>query len=187
MIPVFLTVSNPLLNPCGQLFVVSTLSLCQDVLLLASNSRGMFDDFSIRSCEIDFENPESIPISPNATSLNLLRLCVYEQAEIPTRCTFDHATALDFAIWNVHLVEADTTQTRQSDAITFRSLDGVRKRNAGEFVPHSFKTWLASNLLEATLPRIVHSAENSLQCVRWNLQPLPVVSQKVLKRLLAEK
>jgi hypothetical protein len=112
VVPVFTPMAYTLLQSRCEFLVLSALRL-RPTLCASFPFTWVIEDCAIRTSEqireTRIESHRSV-----CSALDGIRLRVNEQAELPTRCTLDDATALNLPLGNVLLAETNAPQPRGS-------------------------------------------------------------------------
>lgn len=118
---------------------------------------------------------------PIASDWDGIRLGVDEQAQIPTRCPSDDATALDGSLWKFLGMETNQTQAGDTDLVALGRTQRIGEGDGVKLVPQTLEARLLPQLLEAPFPGNMGSKQNALKGVAGDTQPFPMTGQQVLE------
>ena len=114
---------------------------------------------------------------------NNIGLCVDEEAEIPSRGSFDDAATFETPCREGLRMKADMPYAWNMDTCALWGFKRIREGDARQLVPLAFEPWLLRQLLIASLPGRIRHIEQALQGVTGNAELFAMIGKEVMKGL----
>lgn len=136
VVPILVLVGKPLLESRHETLPTPALCLGEPLGRLAQFVR--MGNLLAGGERQEMTKPWINPYRTIASVRNGLRLCVNEQAEIPSRRPLDDASTFDASCGDILRMEPHMAEPWYVETCTIGSFERIRKRDTGELVPLAF-------------------------------------------------